>query len=72
MERQGQDHGEAVQFADVQVISRYGAHLAVPHRRQAGGGATAPRPGGEHHGGRRARRGKVVIPQSLGISLGLA
>ena len=40
-----QAHGESVQFADVQVIRDTGLAWAVPHRRQAGGGATAPQPG---------------------------
>ena len=42
-----QDHGEAVQCADVQVI-RDGARLGVPHWWQAGGDVTAPRPDGEY------------------------
>ena len=42
-----QDHGESVQFADVPLI-RDDVHLGVPHRRQAGGGATAPRPDREY------------------------
>ena len=37
-----QDHRVSVQFGCA-GDSGYGTHLAVPHRRQAGGGATAPR-----------------------------
>ena len=36
MERQ--DHGESVQFADVQVLWGYGSRRAVPHRRPPGQG----------------------------------
>ena len=67
-----QDRGESVQFADVQVIRDTGPtwvflidgkQVAVPPLLVLAGSTVAwP----------RARRGKVVIPKSLAISLGLA
>ena len=67
-----QDHGESVQFADVQVIRDAGLtwlllidgkQVAVPPLLILTRSAVAwP----------RARRGTVVIPKSLAISLGLA
>ena len=66
-----QDHEESVQFADVQMIRDTGLtwlflidgkQVAVPpHLVLAGSTIAWP----------RARRGKVVIPKSLAMSLGL-
>jgi hypothetical protein len=63
--------GESVQFADVQVIRDtglawlcliHGKRVAVP-RRLILDGTTVSWPG--------ARHGKVVIPKSLAVTLGL-